>query len=58
MSDLNSQLRAFLNVGELGSAAHAPKRMFVTQAAVTTRIKALERWLRYPCFVRSHHGPR
>ena len=58
MSDLNSQVRTFLHVAELGSFVRASERMFVTQAAVTTRIKALERWLRYPCFVRSHHGPR
>ena len=56
MSDLNNQVRTFLHVADLGSFVRASERMFVTQAAVTTRIKALEEWLGYPCFVRSRHG--
>ena len=53
MSDLNNQVRTFLHVAELGSFVRASERMFVTQAAVTTRIKALEEWLGYVAMGRS-----
>ncbi len=45
MSNLDTQLRTFLQVAQLGSFRRAAEELFVTQAAVTSRIKMLEEWL-------------
>ncbi|MEM7292905.1 MAG: LysR family transcriptional regulator, partial [Pseudomonadota bacterium] len=56
MSDLDTQLRTFLRVARLGSFRRAADEMYVTQAAVTTRIKALETWLGFEVFQRHRRG--
>lgn len=56
MSDLNTQLRTFLQVARLGSFRRAADELFVTQAAVTSRIQALEEWLGFEVFLRHRRG--
>ena len=56
MSNLDTQLKTFLRVARLGSFRRAADEMFVTQAAVTSRIKALEEWLGFEVFARHRRG--
>lgn len=56
MSNLDKQIRTFLQVVKSGSFRRAAEEMFVTQAAVTTRIKALESWLGFDVFIRHRRG--
>ncbi len=56
MSNLDTQLKTFLQVAQLGSFRRAADEMFVTQAAVTSRIKALEEWLGFAVFQRHRRG--
>jgi hypothetical protein len=56
MSNLDTQLKTFLRVAQLGSFRRAADEMFVTQAAVTSRIKALEAWLGFSVFQRHRRG--
>ena len=56
MSNLDTQLKTFLRVAQLGSFRRAADEMFVTQAAVTSRIKALEDWLGFTVFQRHRRG--
>lgn len=56
MSNLNTQLKTFLQVSRLGSFRRAADELFVTQAAVTSRIKTLEEWLGFDVFLRHRRG--
>jgi DNA-binding transcriptional LysR family regulator len=56
MSNLDSQLKTFLRVARLGSFRRAADELHVTQAAVTSRIKALEEWLDFKVFRRHRRG--
>ena len=56
MSNLDNQLRTFLCVAQLGSFRRAADTLFVTQAAVTSRIKNLEESLGFKVFVRHRRG--
>ena len=56
MSNLDTQLRTFLQVARLGSFRRAADDLFVTQAAVTSRIKMLEQWLGFEVFQRHRRG--
>ena len=56
MSNFDTQLKTFLQVARLGSFRRAADELFVTQAAVTTRIQALEEWLGFEVFVRHRRG--
>jgi len=56
MSNLDTQLKTFLHVARLGSFRRAADEMFVTQAAVTSRIKGLEEWLGFEVFRRHRRG--
>ena len=56
MSNLDTQLRTFLQVAQLGSFRRAAEELFVTQAAVTSRIKMLEEWLGFEVFQRHRRG--
>ncbi|MFT7673982.1 MAG: DNA-binding transcriptional LysR family regulator [Gammaproteobacteria bacterium] len=56
MSNLDTQLKTFLQVAQLGSFRRAAEELFVTQAAVTSRIKMLEEWLGYEVFLRHRRG--
>ena len=56
MSNLDTQLKTFLQVAQLGSFRRAAEELFVTQAAVTSRIKMLEEWLGFEVFVRHRRG--
>jgi LysR family transcriptional regulator, flagellar master operon regulator len=56
MSNLDNQLRTFLQVAQLDSFRRAAEELFVTQAAVTSRIKMLEEWLGYEVFLRHRRG--
>lgn len=56
MSNLDTQLKTFLRVARLGSFRRAADELFVTQAAVTSRIKALENWLGFEVFRRHRRG--
>ena len=56
MSNLNTQLKTFLQVARLGSFRRAADELFVTQAAVTSRIKTLEQWLGFSVFLRHRRG--
>ena len=56
MSNLDTQLKTFLQVARLGSFRRAADELFVTQAAVTSRIKALEEWLGFEVFLRHRRG--
>jgi DNA-binding transcriptional LysR family regulator len=56
MSNLDTQLKTFLRVARLGSFRRAADELFVTQAAVTSRIKALEDWLGFEVFRRHRRG--
>ena len=56
MSNLDTQLRTFLQVAQHGSFRRAAEELFVTQAAVTSRIKTLEDWLGYAVFSRHRRG--
>jgi DNA-binding transcriptional LysR family regulator len=56
MSNLNTQLQTLLQVARLGSFRQAADELFVTQAAVTSRIKALEEWLGFSVFLRHRRG--
>ena len=56
MSNLDAQIRTFLAVARLGSFRLASEELYVTQAAVTTRIKTLEAWLDFEVFNRHRRG--
>ena len=56
MSNLDAQIRTFLQVARLGSFRLAAEELYVTQAAVTTRIKTLEEWLGFKVFNRHRRG--
>ena len=56
MSNLGTQLETFLQVAQLGSFRRAADELFVTQAAVTSRIKSLEAWLGFEVFSRHRRG--
>ena len=56
MSNLNTQLKTLLQVARLGSFRRAADELFVTQAAVTSRIKTLEEWLGFSVFLRHRRG--
>ena len=56
MSNLDSQLKTFLRVARLGSFRRAADELYITQAAVTSRIKALEDWLGFQVFRRHRRG--
>jgi len=56
MSNLDTQLKTFLQVAQLGSFRRAADELFVTQAAVTSRIKMLEQWLGFEVFRRHRRG--
>lgn len=56
MSNQNTQLKTFLQVARLGSFRRAADELFVTQAAVTSRIKTLEEWLGFSVFLRHRRG--
>jgi DNA-binding transcriptional LysR family regulator len=56
MSNLDTQLKTFLQVAQLGSFRRAAEELFVTQAAVTSRIKVLEEWLGFEVFLRHRRG--
>jgi DNA-binding transcriptional LysR family regulator len=56
MSNLDTQLKTFLQVAQLGSFRRAAEELFVTQAAVTSRIKTLEQWLGFEVFLRHRRG--
>ena len=56
MSNLDTQLKTFLQVARLGSFRRAADELFVTQAAVTSRIKTLEEWLGFDVFLRHRRG--
>jgi LysR family transcriptional regulator, flagellar master operon regulator len=56
MSNLDAQLKTFLQVAQLGSFRRAAEELFVTQAAVTSRIKMLEQWLGFEVFRRHRRG--
>ena len=56
MSNLDAQIRTFLAVARLGSFRLAADELYVTQAAVTTRIKTLETWLGFEVFKRHRRG--
>ncbi len=56
MSNLDTQLETFLRVARLGSFRRAADELFVTQAAVTSRIQALEDWLGFEVFRRHRRG--
>lgn len=54
----NDQIRAFLHVVRLGGFGKAADALGLTQPAVTTRIKNLERVIGNPVFARGPGGPR
>ena len=54
--NLDTQLKTFLQVARLGSFRRAADEMFVTQAAVTSRIQGLEEWLGFEVFHRHRRG--
>ncbi|MFT5111742.1 MAG: DNA-binding transcriptional LysR family regulator [Parasphingorhabdus sp.] len=56
MSNLDTQLKTFLQVAQLGSFRRAAEELFVTQSAVTSRVKLLEEWLGYEVFQRHRRG--
>ncbi|MEM7563727.1 MAG: LysR family transcriptional regulator [Pseudomonadota bacterium] len=56
MSNLDTQLKTFLQVARLGSFRRAAEEMFVTQAAITSRIQTLEEWLGFQVFDRHRRG--
>ena len=56
MSNLDTQLKTFLQVARLGSFRRAADEMFVTQAAITSRIQSLEAWLGFEVFYRHRRG--
>jgi len=56
MSNLDTQIRTFLQVARLGSFRRAAQELYVTQAAITTRIKSLEDWLGFEVFNRHRRG--
>ena len=56
MSNLDMQLRTFLQVARHGSFRRAAEELFVTQAAVTSRIQLLEQWLGFEVFDRHRRG--
>ena len=56
MSNLDTQLRTFLQIAQHGSFRRAAEELFVTQAAVTSRIKMLEQWLGFAVFARHRRG--
>jgi DNA-binding transcriptional LysR family regulator len=56
MSNLDIQLKTLLSVARLGSFRRAADEMYVTQAAVTSRIKILEQWLGFELFTRHRRG--
>ncbi|MDL1956269.1 MAG: LysR family transcriptional regulator [Candidatus Desulfofervidus auxilii] len=49
-------IKAFLTIVELGSFSKAAERLFVTQPAISARIKALEQLLGVKLIKRSHDG--
>ena len=55
---LLSQIEAFLTVAERRSVSSAAAVLYVTQPALTTRIKKLERELGIELFVRTARGMR
>ncbi len=55
---LLSQIEAFLTVAERSSVSSAAAVLYVTQPALTTRIKKLERELEIELFVRTPRGMR
>jgi len=56
MSLLSPQLEAFIAVAKHKSVHRAADEIFITQTAVTQRIRALERALRSTLFVRTRRG--
>lgn len=56
MPELNAPLLTFIEVAKRGSFRRAADAQHLTQAAITTRIKTLERSLGFPLFIRSQHG--
>ena len=56
MSDLHTQFRTLLSVARCGSFGRAADELFVTQAAVTSRMKSLEAWLGFRVFARHRRG--
>ena len=56
MSNIDSQIKTFLAVARLGSFRRAADELYVTQAAVTTRIKGLEDYLGFAVFHRHRRG--
>ncbi len=56
MSLLSQQLQAFVAVAEQGTVHSAADKLFLTQTAVTQRIKTLERNLKSNLFIRTRRG--
>ena len=52
------QVEGFLEVARLGSVSRAAEALFITQPTLTARLKALERDLGTPLFLRTPHGMR
>ncbi len=58
MSFTLRQLRYFLAVAEDGQVSSAARELYVSQSAVTTAVREIERVLEQPLFVRSSRGMR
>jgi len=52
------QVEGFLEVARRGSVSRAAEALFITQPTLTARLKALERDLGTPLFLRTPHGMR
>lgn len=53
---LLAQLESFLEVARRGNVSRAAEALFLTQPAITARLKSLEQGLGVELFVRSHRG--
>lgn len=53
---LFAHLESFVEVARLGNVSRAAEALFLTQPAITARLKALERALGVHLFVRTSHG--
>ncbi|HZP95476.1 MAG TPA: LysR family transcriptional regulator [Candidatus Limnocylindria bacterium] len=53
---LFAQIESFVEVARLGNVSRAAEALFLTQPAITARLKSLERALGVELFVRTHRG--
>ena len=51
-----SQVECFLEIVKTGSFTKAAEHLFITQQGVSRQIKAMEKYLGFPLFIRSKNG--